>query len=255
VNVFFNAFPANPSLWYIGTYIHLLIAWALFLRHLRVQLWMFLLVVPAEVFIRALLMVTAGDFVAYQALTNWASVLLLGMYLGQQSAGDRLDASRFSLVAWGAALVLVIEIWLFVTKAVGVTESNPFGRLLIDGKVAELLVTATSISLIYLSWAVLGFQIFRRLPAGPVVRFFARNSMLIFIIHMPLVYALSNWLYRIPGVDKPGFVRLAVNLLVFYVGVGLLSEWLRKIARPTEIKNALKRQIGRFQRERVGSTR
>jgi hypothetical protein len=253
-NVLFNSFPANPSLWYIGTYIHLLIVWAVFLRHLRVKLWMFLLVVPAEVIIRSLLMANAGDFIAYQALTNWASVLLFGMYLGQQSAGDRLDASQTSLVAWVAALALVVATWMWITKTVGVTESNPFGRLVIGGKLFELATTALSISLIYLSWAVLGFQIFRRLRAGAIVQFFGRNSMLCFIVHMPLVFSLSKWLYTLPGVDEPGLFRLAVNVLVFYVGVCLLSEWLRKVVRPIAVKNALERQIGRFLGERAESS-
>src|SRR4029450_2808150 len=35
-NVFLDAFPANPTTWYIGTYLHLLGLWALVLRHVRI---------------------------------------------------------------------------------------------------------------------------------------------------------------------------------------------------------------------------
>ncbi len=250
LNVLFNAFPANPSLWYIGTYIHLLIVWALVLRHIRIRPWMFLVVVPAEIAVRALLMQNAGDFIAYQALTNWASVLLLGMYLGQQSAGDRLDASKMSLFGYVAVLVLAVAAWMWLTRTLGVTVSNPFGRLQWGDSATMLITSAASISLIYLVWGILGFQIFRRLRAGAMVQFFGRNSMIIFIIHMPLIYAFGGWLYELPGVNSEGFVRLAVNLLIFYVGAGLLSEFMRKLIKPVAIRNALEQKFVGFQARR-----
>ncbi len=252
LNVLFNAFPANPSLWYIGTYIHLLIVWALLLRHIRIRPWMFFVVVPAEILVRALLMQKAGDMIAYQALTNWLSVLLLGMYLGQQSAGDRLDASRMSLIGYVAVLVLAVAAWIWITRTIGVTASNPFGRLQWSNSDTVLITSAASISLIYLVWGILGFHIFRRLKAGPIVQFFGRNSTTIFIIHMPLIYALAGWLYELPGLDSPGFLRLAVSLLIFYVGVGLLSELIHRLIKPVSIRNAVEQKFVGFQARRNG---
>lgn len=250
LNVFFDAFPANPSLWYIGTYIHLLIVWALLLRHIRIRPWMFFLVVPAEIMVRALLMQKAGDFIAYQSLTNWMSVLLLGMYLGQKSAGDKLDAPRMSLIGYMAVLILVVAAWAMITRTLGVTESNPFGRFQWGDSVTVLITTAASISVVYLVWGMLGFQIFRRLRAGPIVQFFGRNSMIIFIIHMPFIFAFSGWLYEFPGVDSPGFLRLLMNLLIFYVGAGLLSELMCRLINPVGIRNAVEQKLVGFQARR-----
>ena len=250
VNVFFNSFPANPSLWYIGTYIHLLIVWALLLRHIQIKPWMFLVVLPAEIMVRALLMQEAGDMIAYQAITNWMSVLLLGMYLGQQSEGDRLNASKMSLIGHVAVLIIAVATWNLITRTLGVSSSNPFGRLQWGDNTVALISSATSISLVYFGWGILGFNILRRLPAGRIIQFFGKNSMLIFIIHMPLIYASFGWLYKLPGVDSPGLLRLAVNLLVFYVGVGLLSELIRRLIKPVAIRNAVEIKLLNFQARR-----
>src|ERR1700682_4567834 len=40
VNVFLDYFPANPTTWYIGTYVHFLLLWALLLRPVRMRLTM-----------------------------------------------------------------------------------------------------------------------------------------------------------------------------------------------------------------------
>ena len=40
LNVLFDHFPANPSTWYVGTYLHLLLVWVLLFRSVRVQWWM-----------------------------------------------------------------------------------------------------------------------------------------------------------------------------------------------------------------------
>jgi len=243
LNVIFNNFPANPSLWYIGTYIHLLIVWALLLRHIRVQAWMIVVVIPVEIVVRALLMHSAGDFIAYQLLTNWMSILLLGMYLGQQSKGDKLDSSKMSLVFYSALLFVAIIAWMWATRMLGVTESNPFGRFQIGSETVKQLSSATSVSLVYLIWGTLGFQIFRRLHAGPIVQFFSRNSLLIFIIHMPLIYASQDWLIELLGDDSQSFLRLAVNMLIFFVGLGLLSEVIRRLINPITIRNSLEKQF------------
>jgi surface polysaccharide O-acyltransferase-like enzyme len=243
LNVIFNSFPANPSLWYIGTYIHLLIVWALLLRHIRVQAWMIVVVIPVEIVVRALLMHSAGDFVAYQLITNWMSVLLLGMYLGQQAEGDKHDASKMSLILYSAALAIAILMWMWITRMLGVTESNPFGRLQVGNETVKQLSSAASVSLVYLIWGILGFQIFRRLRAGPVIQFFSRNSLLIFIIHMPLIYASRDWLNEFLGADSQGFLRLAVNMLIFFVGLGLLSEVIRRLINPLTIRNALENKF------------
>jgi peptidoglycan/LPS O-acetylase OafA/YrhL len=171
---------------------------------------------------------------------------MLGMYLGQQSAGDKLDESPLITGGYLASLVLFVVAWMALTASTGVTASNPFGRILLEGETASLLATAVSVSFIYIVFAILGFQIFRRFRAGPVVQFFGRNSMICFIIHMPLIYALSGWLYELPGIETSAYIRLAANLLIFYVGACLLSEWMRKVLKPAALRKAIEHKFGLF---------
>ena len=61
LNVFFNNFPANPSTWYIGTYLHVLLLWAFLLRPLRVRWPLLVVSFGFEIVIRAVLMNRLGD--------------------------------------------------------------------------------------------------------------------------------------------------------------------------------------------------
>jgi fucose 4-O-acetylase-like acetyltransferase len=51
-NVLFNNFPANPTTWYIGTYIHLLLLWALVLRRISIGPRLIVGVLAVEILIR-----------------------------------------------------------------------------------------------------------------------------------------------------------------------------------------------------------
>src|SRR5580765_739839 len=70
LNVVVNNFPANPTTWYLGTYVHVLLIWAICLRRIRVRTWMVLAVLAIEIPVRAFLMASAGPFVAYMLVTN-----------------------------------------------------------------------------------------------------------------------------------------------------------------------------------------
>ena len=95
INVAFNFFPANPTTWYIGTYVQMLVLWALALRSLRPRPWMLIPVALAEILIRALLMDIVG-FTAYMLLTNWATVFLLGLICGHRAQNRRRGRPTWS---------------------------------------------------------------------------------------------------------------------------------------------------------------
>ena len=82
LNVIVNNFPANPTTWYLGTYLHLLVIWAVWLRRIRIRTWMVIAALAIEIPIRALVVATAGPYVAYMVSTNWAAVFLLGLARG-----------------------------------------------------------------------------------------------------------------------------------------------------------------------------
>ena len=79
VNVMLDHFPANPTTWYLGTYLHLLLLWAVWLRRIRIRAWMVAAAVAIEIPVRAALIAIAGPFVAYMLLTNWIGVFLFGI--------------------------------------------------------------------------------------------------------------------------------------------------------------------------------
>jgi hypothetical protein len=107
VNVIFDHFPANPSTWYVGTYLHLLLLWAVLFRRVPITPWTIAAVMAIEIGARALLDVSAGLYVGYMAVTSWLTVFLLGMRYGAQ--GDA--ARRSSPLPFAIALVAGVALW------------------------------------------------------------------------------------------------------------------------------------------------
>src|SRR5262245_43171564 len=60
INVLLDNFPANPTTWYIGTYIHILLFWALVLHKVRVSRWMIIVTVIGEIVFRAVMLETGA---------------------------------------------------------------------------------------------------------------------------------------------------------------------------------------------------
>src|SRR5918993_504336 len=71
VNVLRDDFPANPTTWYIGTYIHVILLWAMTRGVLRPGPGLLMAGIVVEVLVRAALWSNVGAFQAYMALTNW----------------------------------------------------------------------------------------------------------------------------------------------------------------------------------------
>ena len=67
VNVLLDHFPANPSTWYVGTYVHLLLLWAVLFRRLPITGWTIAAVMAIEITARAVLVAYAGPYVGYMA--------------------------------------------------------------------------------------------------------------------------------------------------------------------------------------------
>ena len=216
-NVLFDNFPANPTTWYLGTYVHVLVLWALLLRRVRVRLWMVAMAVVIEIPVRALLIATAGRFVAYMLLTNWLAVFLLGMARGgaddREAAGGPLPYAGALLaggVAWGA-----------MTRPFGFDPTFPFMSL--DGwpSASGLMVVSATASLLYVSATWLVYEATRRAAAPATVRFVARNSLIIFLAHMPVFLALHPVLVKL-GLTY--WARVGVQCVVCLGVLAALSE-------------------------------
>lgn len=244
VNVLFNHFPANPTTWYIGTYCHLLFFWFLLTHRYQVRFWWLPLSLFLEIITRACLMHFAGNFIAYMALPNWLTIFLLGSYVGQhnlvghRSAFDKTDSIQPSkrLFAWNSplwpflALLGYMMVWTRLVDLFGITSKNPFGEVLADTPWPTLILTSAAVSLHYCVYTFLFFRLALALTDSAIVGFFARNTLVIFIIHMPLIYAWTPLYY--PYVPQ-GLLRILVNTLLFFVLPALLSEI---ILRPLALK-------------------
>jgi peptidoglycan/LPS O-acetylase OafA/YrhL len=234
INVAFDNFPANPTTWYIGTYIHVLVVWALALRTLRLRPWMLMPVALAEIVIRGLLMERVGLFAAYMLVTNWATVFLLGLISGRRApeAPPRAADLVLPLVVVG----LLVVAWPRIAwPLLGPRDSFPFMRFTTGSILADLGVTSAAVTLLYTAYTWSIYRITRRLREWAPVHFFARNTLFVFIAHMPVYYALQPWLAGRIGKD-PARVIL---FLVCFVGLAWLSEALHRVLRPTVLRDRM----------------
>lgn len=241
-NVAFDAFPANQTTWYIGTYLHLLLLWAVALRHRSISPLLLLAVLAGEVLLRAVLMEAAGNFVAYQLLSNWLSVLLLGMLAGQMRLGEppstRGTRTTAAVVA-ALALIGLTALWPDLARTLGIGQTNPFGRVEHEHIAVSALLTSSLVSLLYLLWTGLFFLLARGLPASGLVRFLAANTLIVFILHMPaieFVNPLMSPLYSSDLVREHQWIRLGLNILMYFVALAALSECIRRALAPQRLR-------------------
>ena len=240
VNVVLNFFPANPTSWYLGTYVHVIALWALFAPRLRVSTAVLLLAVPLEIVVRAVLMEAAGRFIAYMVVANWATVLVLGYWFGQRERSavpDEGPGRRWSSIAWVAvALVAAIAGWSLVSRNVPIEHTFPFMRLPAVGVGIGALLVSTMVTTLYVSATLLVFRVFERVPAPAVVTFVSRNTLLIFLVHMPLFRAIepvvTEW-------TQSQALRSVTYMAVCLPGLALFSEAVRQVVRPRELRARL----------------
>ena len=236
-NVVFNNFPANPTTWYLGTYLHLLVVWALWLRRVRVRTWMVVAAIAIEIPLRALLMATAGRFVAYMLLTNWAAVFLYGLARGREEDVELTS----SPVPWIVAAVAGFAAWAFAMRWVAFELTVPFMTLRGWPAAVALLAVSAGVSAVYFLAAAIVFESTRRLAAPAaqvVVRFIARNTSIIFLADMPVVLALHpllmSWHVGYAG-------RVAIQMLVSLVGLAAVSEAIWRLLQRSSTYSTLVR--------------
>jgi len=233
-NVVFDNFPANPTTWYLGTYLHLLIIWAIWLRTVRVRRWMVAAAFALEVPIRAALMATAGGFVAYMLLTNWMAVFLLGLAQGAEDDED-VARSPWPFVGGGVAAVTV---WALAARLLPLEMTVPFITLRGWPPLAGLLAVSAAVSVLYLLPTMITCEATRRLAAPAPVRFIARNTPIIFLAHMPVFLALHPLLVA----WQIGYAgRVIVQLLVCLVGLAALSEGIQRLLQQSTVYSELVR--------------
>ncbi len=220
-NVLVNNFPVNPTTWYIGTYIHIILLWAAVVRHVRVTPALIAGVVVAEILIRAALWTWAGTFIAYMAFTNWLSVWLMGLYAGRVSPRPP-PAWTLAAAALAVAAPLVCGlVWPF-------DDGFPLRALPAAGAWSRL-VASVGVSLFYAGATWLAFAGTLRLAPSRLVAFLAAQTVVVFVVHMP-VY---NLLLPVVG-HWPFWPRAILMLVVNYFALAafgaLVYRWLEPSA-------------------------
>jgi peptidoglycan/LPS O-acetylase OafA/YrhL len=221
VNVLFDHFPANPTTWYIGMYLHALLAWALVLHRVRVSAGVLLLALVAEVAARAWLSVHAGRFVAYMNLTNWLTVFLLGSWAAARQQSS--EPGGFSPRVYAVLLIAFAYGWYLLTSPLVAGEDFPWLAVGAVGPVPAALVSSGLVSGVYIGFTWLAYGVARAAPALRVVEFLARNTLLVFILHMPIYYVMLKWFAAHP-IDF--WVRSAVLVVACLPVLALLSQAL-----------------------------
>jgi peptidoglycan/LPS O-acetylase OafA/YrhL len=223
VNVVLDHFPANPSTWYVGMYLHLLLLWAWLLKPMRITWWTIAAALCVEVLVRAILLAYVGPYVAYMVFTSWIGVFLLGMMHG----GRKAAAPTSSPLPFLLALVLGIAVWTSAVWRLGPTPTFPFMTLPGAGFFEGPLVVSLAASTLYLLVTMAVFEATRRAHAPAIVRFAARNSLIVFLVHMPIFFTLYPLLARI---GLPYWGRVAILLVICGPVLACVSEAIQRAA-------------------------
>ena len=237
LNVVINAFPANPTTWYVGTYLHILLVWAVVLRRARIRPWTVILWLPVEIALRATLIETGGPYIAYMMLSNWFGVLILGLAVGQAEVVDRRRAALPVVCA-----VIFLAAWPLTMALVDWQRTFPFMGLASARHTAATLLVASLVSLVYLGYTLAAYTVVRELRAPAVLRLIARNTVMVFIAHMPVYYLLEHLLR--PTVSQYS-ARVTIEFLVCLPGLVLVSEAARRVLRPDQMRDQLARLYSR----------
>ncbi|MBK5940370.1 acyltransferase family protein [Halochromatium roseum] len=227
-NVFLNYFPANPTTWYIGAYLHILLFWFLFLKGRRVGLSLILAAFIVESCVRSLLIYLDQNFVAYMILPNWITVFMLGMYLHNKQQSRSLPIAFGLLFLWAVFL----GTWAALSNLIPMGGSFPFQTIKIDSPLA-VPIESVMISIIYIVNTYFFFEIARRLRGHRIISYFARATLIMVIVHMPIIYSIHDRFYTY--FDNRQIAQIILIGLV-YVASAVIANVLQKFIDITALR-------------------
>jgi hypothetical protein len=220
INVIFDFFPANPTIWYIGTYLHILLFWLFIMQDREVILKHVAIAFIIENIVRCALMAWEKDFVAYMLLPNWLTVFLLGMHLHRKQQLQTSPAVIILMIAWAAVLAFQTH----VMNLIGFDHSFPFRNMNIDAPMI-LPIESILISCTYIIHTLFFFEIARRIPGFSLVSLIARGTLITVIIHMPIIYETHELFYSL--FDSVDNARLAFIFTVYF-GTAIIAEVINR---------------------------
>ncbi len=219
-NVFLNYFPANPTTWYIGTYLHILLFWYIFLRGKEIGIKHLLLAFIAENIIRCTFMYWQQDHIAYMLLPNWLTTFMLGMYLHR----SRQKPTTAAVFLYISALICFLILWTILTRNMGFDGAFPF-RNMTSAFDYSLPVESILISCTYITYTLLFFELARRLPGNALISVMGRATLITVIIHMPVVFETHKYFYSF---FNDLMIARYVFILTLYFGLAIVAEIIYK---------------------------
>jgi peptidoglycan/LPS O-acetylase OafA/YrhL len=232
VNVALDYFPANPTTWFIGAYLHILLVWALVLRRVEIRGSTVAMILAGEMLVRAALIQSAGAFVAYMNVSNWLTVFALGLM-----EGGRREARPAPKAFWFSSALLLgfVVAWTTAVGFIPRTMNFPFMTIAVPAP-WDVLATSVAVSTLYLVCTVLTVRAVRPLPAPGVVRFVARHTLIVFIGHMPVYYAMQPFA---TAVTSAYWGRVFLHLIACYLGLLLLSAAIHALLDRMQLRDRL----------------
>jgi peptidoglycan/LPS O-acetylase OafA/YrhL len=210
-NVLRDNFPANPTTWYIGMYIHLIVLWAVLLRRIEVTTGVLIGALVVEIAVRAAVWRYGGGFQSYQLVTNWLGCFMLGRAAGQAAVRDPAATPRVAGLGW--AIAVLGAAWLVVQPFTGVPLDlyGPFRPVTGGTSAVMRVILSVAVSLLYLGTCWVVYHLTRSWPRSAIAEFLSRYTIVIFIAHMPVMYAIDPSL-----ADQPMWLASLVRLTVCF---------------------------------------
>ena len=182
-----------------------------------------------------MLLVHAGLlFVPYMLLPNWLTVYMLGRYFGA-----RPDSAMGPAPLAGGIAMLIGA--LLYSAATTFAATFPF-RVPVPTTPAAILLMSAAISAFYSGTAVVLFGLFTlrtwRIPA-PLL-FVSRHTLLIFLAHMPLYFAVAPAVLRSLG---DSFVARTLLFSICLLAPAFLSVILYRVADLASLRNRVCRAM------------
>ncbi len=249
VNVLDNDFPANSTTWFSGCYFHILVLWAVLWRRLTPSILVFCIVGILEVAVRAGIICLGREYTAYMLFTNWMLVFLIGQRAGKREAIQNKNSTivplekgsnhRSAFVSLVFATTLAM-IWSVVIRSQEISFSTTFGRFPKLSPTSSAFATSFIVSLQYVTYTLAAFHCTKILRSSRWVKFLAKHTLIVFLVHMPLVLAVVPWL---KNVVLFGWLRALISQVIFFIGIAVMSSIVLRIVPNREIKSWVDRNL------------
>jgi hypothetical protein len=101
---------------------------------------------------------------------------------------------------------------------------------------ANALLVSVCVSALYLTVTWLAYESLNGAVPSRVMQLVARNSVIVFIAHMPLYYATAAW---VEGAFPSYWARVAVRLLLCLVVLTLVSEGVHRLVAVRQLRDRI----------------